>query len=135
MLDRRPAPLWRLHCGKMCIIGLALNRHPLFPFILVSNRDEFPSRRTTDPRVLENGLLCGVDHKSQGTWLGFNTQTGRLAAVTNCGGATTAQSRGELVRTFLTDPADDTRRGTLLKYNGFNLIFSDLWGACPRLVL
>lgn len=80
----------------MCLIGIALNIHPDYPFVLVSNRDEFEvrghffclffhsqregggvqNRASTSPNVGEDGVLCGRDLRSHGTWIGLHTGTG-----------------------------------------------------------
>lgn len=71
----------------MCIL-LTTNAHPKYPFILLSNRDEFLARSTqtahlhmyNSTRVLSPSDLARVDH---GTWLAVNPETHQLAVLVN----------------------------------------------------
>ncbi|CUM68146.1 uncharacterized protein PRCAT00005863001 [Priceomyces carsonii] len=71
----------------MCIL-LLTTRHPDYPLILLSNRDEF-FRRPTKPahfRELASGtkILSPLDlgRPERGTWIGVTT-SGRLAVLVN----------------------------------------------------
>lgn len=119
----------------MCLILFAYERHPEFELILLANRDEFHDRPTSqadfwkdDPRI-----LAGRDLREGGTWLGVRP-SGRLAAVTNVRepGRTTrsAESRGALVKDFLTSTASATAYAEDVEnrseqFNGFNLLLYD----------
>ncbi|NOY70230.1 MAG: NRDE family protein [Deltaproteobacteria bacterium] len=120
----------------MCLIAIAIKRHPDFPLIIAANRDEFYDRPTAPLGLWEDNsnILAGRDLKEGGTWLGA-TRIGRIAAVTNFRDFShvmkSSLSRGELVSKFL-DGIDEL--GTFLnklrkgrdRYNGFNLLFGDM---------
>ena len=119
----------------MCLILLALRKHPSYKFILAANRDEFYERPSEPPHFWEDvpQLLAGRDLAAGGTWLGI-TRKGRIAAVTNyrdpASVKPSAPSRGKLVSDFLTtdlDPASylDLIRREKDRYNGFNLVLGD----------
>ncbi|KAH3766032.1 NRDE family protein [Pelomyxa schiedti] len=115
----------------MCIIGLCLGVHKLFPFILCSNRDEFVDRGNvgTSPVLnKETGIIAGRDTLKGGTWLGLNTITGLFSAVTNVRSGTAKRSRGILVSDIL----GSTPAAEMLKYKqefaGFNLLYGRVLG-------
>ncbi len=73
----------------MCIVALAIDRHPRFPLVIAANRDEFFDRPTArlawwqaEPSAPDLPILGGRDLKEGGTWLGLNP-AGRLGLVTN----------------------------------------------------
>jgi uncharacterized protein with NRDE domain len=121
----------------MCLVALALGRHPRFPLVLASNRDEFFERPTAPlawwtPDFSGAALLGGRDLQSGGTWLGLS-RAGRLALVTNVREPgrhpASAPSRGALVPHWLGGDGDfaATWRGIdPASHNGFNLIAADL---------
>ena len=41
------------------------------------------SRKRDDLKIHEDGVLCGIDLDSMGTWFGINTINGRIAWLTN----------------------------------------------------
>ena len=91
----------------MCLIVLAYQTDPEFPFVVAANRDEF-YQRSSDPIGFWSNhadLLAGRDHSRGGIWLGI-TRNGRFAAVTNIRegilGKRFPVSRGDLARGFLT---------------------------------
>jgi uncharacterized protein with NRDE domain len=112
----------------MCLIGLALDAHPRFGFVLAANRDEFFERRAAPLdwwRIGDDGpwVLGGRDLAAGGTWLGL-ADNGRFAALTNVRDpkrhrADTA-SRGGLVTAALN--GGNLMTGT----NPYNLIAGDL---------
>lgn len=124
----------------MCLVILALGRHPRYPLILAANRDEFHARPSAALHAWPDqpGTLGGRDLEKGGSWLGA-ARRGALAVVTNVrdparriiGGP----SRGDLVSDFLGDEmvaasgyvAD--RCAPDLGYDGFNLIAIDHSGA------
>ena len=116
----------------MCLILLAVRKHPNYKLILAANRDEYYDRPSEPPHFWEDAphLLAGRDLVGGGTWLGI-TRKGRIAAVTNyrdpAGIKPDAPSRGKLVSDFLAstvEPAEylDLIRGEKDRYNGFNLV-------------
>jgi uncharacterized protein with NRDE domain len=119
----------------MCLILLAIQKHPEYKLILASNRDEYYERPSESPHFREDAphLLAGRDLVAGGTWLGI-TRNGRIAAVTNYRDPASikpdAPSRGKLVNDFLAsnlDPASylDLVRPAKDRYNGFNLILGN----------
>jgi uncharacterized protein with NRDE domain len=119
----------------MCLILIALRKHPRYKLILGANRDEYYERPSEPPRFWEDvpHLLAGRDLVAGGSWLGL-TRKGRIAAVTNyrdpASVKSNAPSRGKLVSDFLAsdlDPASylDLIRGQKDLYNGFNLVLGD----------
>lgn len=121
----------------MCLVALALGRHPRFPLVIASNRDEFVDRPAAPlawwtPDDGGAAILGGRDLQSGGTWLGLG-QSGRLALVTNVREPGTndaaAPSRGALVPRWLQGDDDFAacwREIAAGGYNGLNLIAADL---------
>lgn len=134
----------------MCIVLLS-TAHPAYPFILLSNRDEFLDRPTAyanwwDPP--NEHVLGGRDleRKERGTWLGL-TRQGRIASLTNFReeGAEKARdkSRGGIINAYLTSlpanresSADFARRLVhdvgVQDVGGFSLLFGELGPLSPR---
>jgi uncharacterized protein with NRDE domain len=119
----------------MCLILLAIGKHPEYKLILAANRDEDFERPSEPPHFWEDAphLLAGRDRVAAGTWLGI-TRKGRIAAVTNYRDPANmkpdAPSRGKLVRDFLLSDLDsisylDPVRREKDRYNGFNLILGN----------
>jgi len=126
----------------MCLIAIAIARHPDYPLIIAANRDEFYSRPTAALDYWDDQphILAGRDLQSLGTWLGITT-TGRIGAITNYRQPDSLRqksqgpSRGGLIRGFL-EGTDSPRvyldqiRPLKNQYNGFNLVvgeIADLW--------
>lgn len=122
----------------MCIIFIAWQVHPEYPFILIANRDEFFARETmvAAPWVDASYVFGGRDGERGGTWLGINEE-GRIAAVTNYRngnlrlGMISPESRGLLTADWLKGNTDTTKEccpEEYLKsingnrYDGYNLI-------------
>jgi uncharacterized protein with NRDE domain len=116
----------------MCLILLAIRKHPVYKLILAANRDEYYDRPSEPPHFWEGlpDLLAGRDLIAGGTWLGI-TRKGRIAAVTNyrdpLNVRQNATSRGKLVTNFLLSHNDqqvylERLRRDKDQYNGFNLI-------------
>lgn len=116
----------------MCLILLAIRKHPGYKLILAANRDEYYERPSEPPHFWEDApqLLAGRDKVAAGTWLGI-TRKGRIAAVTNyrdpANVTPDAPSRGRLVSDFLLSDLGtiaylDPIRRRKERYNGFNLI-------------
>ncbi|KAK4547772.1 hypothetical protein LTR36_000730 [Oleoguttula mirabilis] len=128
----------------MCITLLS-TAHPAFPFILLSNRDEFLNRPTAPAHWWDapnEHVLGGRDlqRSARGTWLGI-TKDGRIANLTNFRdeGEEVARnkSRGGLVTAYLaTPPVSEWNDETFVKYlvddlgihnvGGFTLLFGEL---------
>lgn len=119
----------------MCLILLAVQKHPKYKLILAANRDEFYERPSEPPHFWGDAphLLAGRDLVAAGTWLGI-TRKGRIAAVTNyrdpANAKPNAPSRGKLVSDFLLGGLDSLSYLDLIRrekdfYNGFNLILGE----------
>lgn len=74
----------------MCIVLWALGVHPVYEWIILSNRDEF-YERPSHPMALwdfpkplgeQPRILAGKDLKAEGTWLAIG-ENGRFAVLTN----------------------------------------------------
>ena len=119
----------------MCLIILALNKHPDYKLVLAANRDEFFERPTLKADFWEENqeILGGKDIKSGGTWLGI-TKNGRFIAITNYRDPnierSDAISRGELSKQYLTTDININDFLSQIskkkdQYNGFNLLLSE----------
>jgi uncharacterized protein with NRDE domain len=119
----------------MCLIFIALKKHPVYKLILATNRDEFYARKTAPASWWPENpdILGGRDLEAGGTWLGMN-RNGRLAMVTNFRDLknirANAPSRGFLVSDYLESsmPMEayvDKISGVKNQYNGFNLLAGD----------
>ncbi|WVZ18318.1 hypothetical protein V8G54_005640 [Vigna mungo] len=125
----------------MCIALFLWQCHPLYPFLLLNNRDEYHSRQAfflllpTKPVCWweDCDILGGRDEIAMGTWLACSTQ-GRVAFLTNVLELHTlpeAKSRGDLPVLFLKSSKQPKEFAESLKseahyYNGFNLMLADI---------
>ncbi|KZV40850.1 transport and Golgi organization 2 [Dorcoceras hygrometricum] len=118
----------------MCIALFMWQAHPLYPFLLLLNRDEYHNRPTTPVGWWECGqILGGKDEVAGGTWLACSRQ-GRVAFLTNVLELHTlpeAKTRGHLPLRFLQSKKSPEAFAEELveeanQYNGFNLILADL---------
>jgi uncharacterized protein with NRDE domain len=120
----------------MCILFLAINKHPDYPLIVAANRDEAFSRPSQAMHFWPDSpeILAGRDTLKGGTWLGVNS-AGYFCAVTNFRTAEPsndqAKSRGELVHQYLKNETTEDQFITELQddhasYNPFNLVFGGL---------
>ncbi|MDG2047754.1 MAG: NRDE family protein [Halioglobus sp.] len=124
----------------MCLLILAHQVSPDYPFLVAANRDEFHARPTAASQFWPEhpGLLAGRDLLQGGTWMGM-TRSGRFAAVTNyrdqAHTPAPPRSRGDLPLQYLT--GSQTPKNFLHDiavragdYAGFNLLIGDrnsLW--------
>ena len=89
----------------MCIALIALNQHPLYPLILLSNRDEFYNRASLPAQFWQEdpSIFAGRDLSAGGTWLGISNAC--FALVTNYRDPKTynpaLKSRGDLAKNYL----------------------------------
>lgn len=121
----------------MCLIALALGRHPRYPLVIAANRDEFLDRPAAaldwwQARPDAAPILGGRDLQAGGTWLGLSAR-GRLAMLTNVRDLprqiARAPSRGAIVPAWLASQqtAGDFWRDTAARgHNPFNLLAADL---------
>ncbi len=121
----------------MCIALIAYKYHPLFPLIILSNRDEFHSRPTKEAHLWKDRLniLAGRDMKDGGTWFGVNIKNGKIGLLTNFRSLDhmdpNKDSRGELIINFLDNSLGPEKYLLILRnraktYNGYNLIFGTI---------
>lgn len=122
----------------MCLALIAIGQHPLYPIIILSNRDEFYNRATVPAHYWPENphIFAGKDLVGGGTWLGVNKK-GSFSLVTNYRSADasnlSSHSRGLLVKNFLFDGLQ-TAPSTYVKniasvshhYNPFNLIVGNM---------
>ena len=70
----------------MCLLAIHFRSFAEAPLLAAANREEFFNRPAFAPRLIaaaaEVRVLCGVDARAGGTWLGVN-QWGVFVAVTN----------------------------------------------------
>ncbi|XP_073284800.1 uncharacterized protein [Primulina huaijiensis] len=118
----------------MCIALFMWQAHPLYPFLLLLNRDEYHNRPTTPVGWWECGqILGGKDEVAGGTWLACSRE-GRVAFLTNVLELHTlpeAKTRGHLPLRFLQSKKSPEAFAEELveeanQYNGFNLILADV---------
>ncbi|XOV77560.1 MAG: NRDE family protein [Aestuariibacter sp.] len=117
----------------MCILFIAVNKHPKYPLIIAANRDEF-YQRATEPSYFwstQPKLLAGLDLEAGGTWMGIN-EHGFISAITNIRAPhmqkQDAISRGFLARDYLLDTPELKQFEQQLhqsreRYNGYNLLY------------
>lgn len=119
----------------MCLLTIAYNKHPKYPLIIISNRDEFYDREAAPAHYWEDepSIYAGRDLLGGGTWIGVS-KSGRLAAITNYRDPSLLEigqrSRGEIVRNFLIEKGSSTIFFEELKktknlYGGYNFIGYD----------
>ncbi|XP_065881506.1 uncharacterized protein [Euphorbia lathyris] len=118
----------------MCISAFIWQTHPLYPLLLLQNRDEYHNRKTEAVAWWDGcDILGGRDCVAGGTWLACS-RSGRVASLTNVlelHSLPEAKSRGELPVLFLESSKGPKEFAeTLVKeahqYNGFNLILADI---------
>jgi len=132
----------------MCLILTSWQSHPEYPLVVLANRDEFYERATDQMHWWDKHphILAGRDRadvKGQaGTWMGL-TKTGRFAAITNIRAPSEknpdALTRGEITTKFLCSADSpqafvETNAHTFNRYNGFNLLATDLTHKEPSLI-
>lgn len=118
----------------MCLALVAINLHPFYPLIVLSNRDEFYNRATIPAHFWPEApnLFAGKDLAAGGTWLGVNQQGG-FSLITNYRNPNIYDvalcSRGLLVKNYLlesirTSPASYLQEilPSVHCYNPFNLL-------------
>ncbi|CAN1315590.1 Transport and Golgi organization 2 homolog [Linum perenne] len=120
----------------MCIAAFLWQAHPMYPLLLLHNRDEYHKRPTAAvewKRNVDVDILGGRDELAGGTWLACS-RGGRVAFLTNfmeLHERPDAKSRGELPLLFLESCKSPREFAEGLvndaqQFNGFNLILSDI---------
>ena len=122
----------------MCLVAFAIDVHPKYRLVLISNRDErfdrpaAPLARWADAPA----VVAGRDLDAGGTWLGV-AEHGRWAVLTNVRDPQNPRdpirSRGCLAADFLTGSASASGYAERVfdsrgDYDGFNLVVGDLDG-------
>lgn len=116
----------------MCLLLLALNKHPVYKLVIAANRDEYYKRPTARAAFWDDHpcLLAGKDLRGGGTWFGV-TKSGKIAGITNyrepSSMKTNAPSRGRIVTDFLSGEKGPEEylehlAATAGDFNGFNLL-------------
>lgn len=130
--------------APVCTLAVYRRVSPLFPLIVVANRDEFLSRPATPPAPWpdDGRIVAGRDLTAGGTWLGCRIDgSGRIVGLLNRRPAADqpAASSGErsrgllcietLAARSLADHLDGLEDAQVQRYGGFNLFVADLEGA------
>lgn len=119
----------------MCTLAIYFRVFTAFPVIVAANRDEFLSRPTEGPALLDEraGIFGGRDGVCGGTWLGVN-RSGMAAALLNRRSDDPPdprrRSRGLLCLDALGEASARSARRRLQRvapgeYNPFNLLVAD----------
>lgn len=119
----------------MCILAIQYKLVPETPILVAANREESYDRPTLAPSIQSGKprILCGLDQRASGTWLGVN-QHGLFAAACNrfkINPPASPRSRGVLCRELLR--AGSARRAVDMaldeistgKYDGVNFVIAD----------
>jgi hypothetical protein len=119
----------------MCILAVLYRLVPESPILVAANREEYYDRPSTSPSIQSGKprVLCGVDQRAGGTWLGVN-QHGMFVGLCNRRGNSDpfgSRSRGLLAREVLR--CNTARKGVdkaveelmTHRYEGLNLIVCD----------
>ncbi|WP_144392223.1 NRDE family protein [Pleionea sediminis] len=125
----------------MCLIAFAIAQHSEYPFVMLTNRDEFFDRPTASLKAWPTQpiIYAGQDLQAQGTWLGVNAH-GRWAALTNIRHVTDtpgSQSRGGIVTDCLLYDGNLSDYFAQLKsqqtnYSGFNFVAGEISSILSR---
>lgn len=128
----------------MCTLAVFRSVSPLYPLIVVANRDEFLGRASSPPGPWPGNptILAGRDLVAGGTWLGCRRDgSGRIVGILNRRPAIdrAASGPGELSRgnlcidTLVASSVEASLRGLdaarARRYGGFNLFVADLAGS------
>ena len=118
----------------MCVLIVGVRAHRNFPIYLAANREEEAKRKTTLPKIVDDGriLVAGIDEREEGAWLGAS-QNNFIAAICNRtekGTPGKKHSRGELVLEVLRQPDFESIQSLVKKtaklYKSFNLFYGNL---------
>lgn len=88
MIQSRKTAQSLSHFRRMCLLAIQFRTFAEAPLLAAANREEFFDRPALAPQVIELSqrggpqILCGIDARAGGTWLGVN-QRGVFVAVTN----------------------------------------------------
>jgi uncharacterized protein with NRDE domain len=117
----------------MCSIIVINHHYNGFPLVIASNRDENPSRKSSEVQVLTrepHPIIGGRDEEHGGTWLAVN-RFSLFAGITNQGNRNKKlETRGNIVLNILKSQSLEEMIARVndidpSKYNGFNLVFGN----------
>jgi Transport and Golgi organisation 2 len=119
----------------MCLLAVQYRLVPESPILVAANREEYFDRPSLSPSIQSGKprVLCGIDQKAGGTWLGVN-QNGVFVGICNRATATPLfgqRSRGllglDLLRCGSARKALDKAQAEFAKtrYEGCNIIVAD----------
>ncbi|MCD0463089.1 NRDE family protein [Roseiconus lacunae] len=119
----------------MCLLAVQYQLVPESPILVAANREEYFDRPSLTPSIQSGKprVLCGIDQKAGGTWLGVN-QNGLFVGVCNRATAMPLfgqRSRGslamDLLRCTTASRALEKALGELAEtqYEGCNLVIAD----------
>lgn len=119
----------------MCLLAVLYRLVPESPILVAANREEYYDRPSLPPSIQSGKprVLCGLDQRAGGTWLGVN-QHGMFVGLCNRKGNVDpigARSRGLLAREVLR--CGSARKGVdkameelmTHRYEGLNLVVCD----------
>ncbi len=119
----------------MCLLAVLYRLVPESPILVAANREEYYDRPSQPPSIQSGKprVLCGLDQRAGGTWLGVN-QHGMFVGLCNRIGSSDpfgARSRGLLAREVLR--CGSARKGVdkameelmAHRYEGLNLVVCD----------
>src|SRR5438105_13771126 len=100
----------------MCLLAIHFQVCDQAPLLIAANREEYYARPSLPPAIQPGTprVLCGIDARAGGTWLGVN-EHGLVVAVTNRAKPSppaAARSRGLLCRELL----NFRRAGTAIEF-------------------
>ena len=127
--------LYKPERNAMCLLAVQYRLVPESPILVAANREEYIERPSLPPSIQSGKprVLCGVDQKAGGTWLGVN-QNGLFVGLCNRATASPLfgqRSRGllamDMLRCSSAAKAIEKLRGDLEnnRYEGCNLIVAD----------
>lgn len=119
----------------MCLLAVLYRLVPESPILVAANREEYYDRPSQTPSIQSGKprVLCGLDQRAGGTWLGVN-QHGLFVGLCNRRGNADplgARSRGllarEVLRCHTARKAVDKAMEELMthRYEGLNLVVCD----------
>ena len=117
----------------MCFLLTCYKLNIKYPIIIAANRDEYSSRISTEPKILEERprIFAAQDVKAGGTWLGLN-EKGVVVGVLNRESSNyneRGRSRGLLCKDALGLSAaveiKELVEREWYNYNSFNLFYAD----------
>jgi hypothetical protein len=128
-------PIFEIESYKMCLLAVQYRLVPESPILVAANREEYRDRPSLTPSIQSGKprVLCGIDQKAGGTWLGVN-QNGLFVGLCNRATGTPLfgqRSRGslalDLLRCTSASKALDRAHAEFAKtrYEGCNIIIAD----------